>query len=197
MSADGPAVTRGVAEPQAFAVVLAGGDRRTLRNVDAVVREAIDNPRRIAELVGCIIGCDDEIVRMRAGDALEKVCRQRPALVQPHLVKLLGPMALLDQPSVQWHVAQMLAELSLTKAQRKRAAEILCRYLDSSSDWIVLNCSLDSLAKLSRTDALLVPLLIRHLRRYEHSPYRSLTSRAKRLLAEFDVGPEMNPSGKR
>lgn len=196
MSFDVPAATRGAADPQAFADVLAGGDRRTLRNVGAVVREAIDNPKRIAELVGCIIGRDDEIVRMRASDALEKVCRQRPALVQPHLAKLLGPMALLDQPSVQWHVAQMLPELSLTDAQRERAVEILCRYLESSSDWIVLNCSLDSLAKLSRTDDVLVPLLIQHLRRYEHSPYRSLTSRARRLLAEFDPGPELKPSGK-
>ncbi|NLG46357.1 hypothetical protein [Gordonia sp. (in: high G+C Gram-positive bacteria)] len=73
MSDDVPAVVCRATDPLAFAVLLAGGDRRTLRNVDAVVREAVGNPKRIAELVGCIIGCDDEIVRMRASDALEKV----------------------------------------------------------------------------------------------------------------------------
>jgi len=68
---------------------LSGGDPRTLRNVDEVVTTVLVDPERLGELIACVLASHDQIVRLRAGDALEKVCRTRPCLMQPHVSLLL------------------------------------------------------------------------------------------------------------
>jgi HEAT repeat protein len=165
--------------------LLSGGNPRTLTNVAAVVELVLTRPERVDELIDCLVDSGDEIVRMRAGDALEKACRARPVLLQPHVPLLLGAMAKIEQASVRWHVAQMLGLVRLTPRQRARAVRILCGNLDSSPDWIVLNCSLDTLAAMARLDPTLVEPLRGYLRRFEHDDRRSLSSRARKLLAEF------------
>lgn len=169
--------------------VLTEGDPRTLGNADTVVNLVLDRPERLDELIGCILHGDDDVVRIRAADALEKVCRPQPSLLQPHAPLLLGAMAPIDQPSVQWHVAQMLGHLDLNAGQRTSAARSLRRYLDQSSDWIVLNWSLETLAALARTDTDLVEPLQRYPHRFEHSTYTSLPHRAGKLLTEFAERP--------
>ena len=171
--------------------LLTGGNPRTLRNVDKVVESVLAHPARLGKLIACVLDGDDEIVRMRAGDALEKVCRAQPSLLQPHVPLLLGDMATIHQPSVQWHVAQMLGHVRLTAAQRLRAAELMNQNLEKSSDWIVLNCALDTLAVLARADPAIVDDLRRQLRRHEHSRCKSLTRRAGKLRIEF--GPDPRP----
>jgi hypothetical protein len=78
---------------------------------------------------------------MRAGDALEKVVRQRPDGMAPHLERLLSEVADVTQPSVRWHVAQILGEVRLTDGQRRRAVHVLKNNLESCADWIVLTWS--------------------------------------------------------
>jgi hypothetical protein len=168
---------------------LSGGDPRTLHNVDEVVATVLSEPERLDELIACVLDGDDEVLRMRAGDALEKVCRARPWLRQPHASLLLGDMSKIHQRSVQWHVAQMLGHLRLTGAQRGRAVRLMSEDLDESTDWIVLSCSLDTLAVLARQDPAVIDDLGGQLRRHEHSGHRSLASRARRLRVEFGPDP--------
>lgn len=165
--------------------LLSGGDPRALTNVGVVVELVLTRPERVDELIGCVVDSSDEIVRMRAGDALEKACRARSSLLQPHVPLLLGTLAEIEQQSVRWHVAQILGRVRLTPRQRASAVRILCGNLDSSPDWIVHNCSLDTLAVLARLDPALVEPLRGYLRRFEHDNRRSLSSRARKLLAEF------------
>ena len=101
--------------------LLSGGDPRTLKNVDAVVKTVLAEPEHLDELIQCVLDSDDEIVRMRAADALEKAGRAQPLLLQTHVSLLLGAMSKIDQPSVQWHVAQMLGRVRLTRRQRSHA----------------------------------------------------------------------------
>jgi hypothetical protein len=174
--------------------LLSGGNPRTLQNVDEVVRTVLAAPERIDELISCILNgddknSDDKIVRMRAGDALEKVGRAEPSLLQPHVSLLLGEMSTIHQPSVQWHVAQMLGQVRLTAPQRRQAVRLLSRNLDESADWIVLNCSLDTMAVLARADPALVDPFRRQLRRHERSSYKSLANRARKLRLEFGLDP--------
>ena len=61
--------------------------------------------------------------------------------------------------------------------------------LDESTDWIVLNCSLDTLAILARQDPAVVDDLRRQLRRHEQSGYKSVANRARKLLIEFTPDP--------
>ena len=165
--------------------LLTGGDPRSLRNADIVIDAASRRPERLEELVQCVFSAD-EIVRMRASDALEKVCRARPTLLQRFVPRVLGEMALIEQPSVQWHLAQILTEVDLDEGEQGEAITILEHNLDTSGDWIVTNLTLQALAMFARTSPAVRTRLIKRLRYYQDSPYKSVASRARKLLAEFD-----------
>jgi hypothetical protein len=82
----------------------------------------------------------------------------------------------------------MLGQVRLTSAQRRRAAGLMNKNCDESADWIVLNCSLETLAILARQDPAIVLDLRRQLVRHEQSSYKSLANRARKLSLEF--GPD-------
>jgi hypothetical protein len=99
--------------------------------------------------------------------------------------RLLTDVAAIDQPSVRWHLAQILRHVTLTPAQRARAIAVLRANLAASDDWIVVNETLTTLAVFARDDdalrAALVPLLDARTR----EPRRAVAKRAARLLAEL------------
>jgi hypothetical protein len=70
-----------------FEQMLSGGDPRSLRGVEQVVAAALVDPSPLEALFGCL-SCDDAVVRMRAGDALEKIGRVRPELLAPFARRL-------------------------------------------------------------------------------------------------------------
>lgn len=167
-----------------FEPALSGGDPRSLTGVPDALARLRDDP---AELPGLVDACSasDPVVRMRAADALEKYARERPDGVAAVVERLFDELAGRDQPSIQWHLAQILGEVPLTPAQHQRAASWLCRVLDDATDWIVLNCSLDALAALARQDDSLRSALCERAQRHVSGPLRSVAKRASRLLAEF------------
>jgi hypothetical protein len=133
--------------------MLSGGHRNSLGRTREVVEIVLGDRARLGELFDCVMDAD-ELVRMRAGDALEKVCRERPVWFLPYVERLLGEVGGIAQPSVMWHVAQMLAQLHgrLSDAQARRAAELLKRNLVGSGDCIVLNVTMDVLADWAQSD---------------------------------------------
>lgn len=164
--------------------MLTGGNPRSLRNAGIVIDAASRRPERLAELMECVFSAD-EIVRMRASDALEKVCRADPGLLRRFVPRLLGEMSRIEQPSVQWHLAQILAEVQLDEREQAKAITILEHNLDTSSDWIVTNLTLQALAVFARTSPAVRARLIERLYHYQDSPYKSVASRARKLAAEF------------
>ena len=76
--------------------LLTGGDPRSLRNASVVIDDASRRPERLDELVQCVFS-DNEIVRMRASDALEKVCRSSPDLLKRFVPRLLTEMSRIEQ----------------------------------------------------------------------------------------------------
>jgi hypothetical protein len=157
-----------------------------------VVDAASCRPGRLAELVQCVFS-RDEIIRMRASDALEKVCRAHPDLLQPFVPRLLGEMSRIEQASVQWHLAQILTKVQLDEAEQAVAITVLEHNLDTSSDWIVTNLTLQALATFARTSPAVQTLLIDRLHHYKNSPYKSVSSRSRKLLAEFGNQPPPAP----
>ena len=123
---------------------------------------------------------------MRVGDALEKICREQPGWYAPHLDRLIAQVGAIDQPSVQWHVAQMLQQLrgDLSDGQARRAKELLQRNLTRSTDWIVLNVTMDVLAEWAADDPVLADWLIPELKRLLADPRKSVAKRASKRLAE-------------
>jgi hypothetical protein len=169
-----------------FATALTGGHHNSLGRTDEVIAAVLADPPRIDELFACLDE-PDELVRMRAGDALEKVCRDRPDWLLERIEQVLGPMAAVDQPSVQWHVAQILDHLDerLTPEQHGRATARLKDQLACSTDWIVLNVSMDVLTSWARADAELATWLRPHLERLTGDPRKSVAKRAGKRLAEL------------
>ena len=101
---------------QRIAVLLRGGDRRSIGRSNEVVKLVLRAPRRFAELIQCLWS-DDPIVRMRAADATEKVSAIKPELLPPYKAELLGLLAETDQIELRWHLAQMVPRLPVTKAE--------------------------------------------------------------------------------
>jgi hypothetical protein len=85
---------------------------------------------------------------MRAADALEKLAHHRPGLLARYPARVLQVAQTSDQPEAQWHMAQLLARLPLTAAQRATARRTLRRYLSSGST-IVYVMALDALVWLA------------------------------------------------
>lgn len=169
--------------------MLRGGDPRSLGRAEEVVELVLEHPERFDALFECVFAAN-EVVRMRAADALEKILRKRPDLALPHRERLLADVAAIRQPSVQWHLAQILARVELTAAQRDRAIAILRRNLTEYDDWIVINLTLEALAHFAADDATLRQELIPILRSHTDAPRRSIAKRATRLLAQLEARAE-------
>lgn len=127
-----------------------GGHRNSLGRSGELVELLRQDPERIEELFACISD-DDAWVRMRAVDAFEKVVAVQPQVGLPFVDRILGDLAHRDQPSIQWHVAQMIAELDLTSSQRQRAVTWLRQRIATTDvDWIVASNTMKTLLSLSR-----------------------------------------------
>jgi hypothetical protein len=161
---------------------LKGGDRRSLGRANEVVELVLADNGKLGELFETLFG-DDEVVRMRAGDALEKVCRYHPDWLAPYIDRMLTDVAATEQPSVQWHLAQMLGELDMSSGQRQRAVDILKGNLETAGDWIVLNHSLQVFARFVEHDPTLRPYFIEQLENHRQSRHKSVANRASKLLS--------------
>lgn len=164
--------------------LLSGGDPRALHNVDLAVTQVLADPAEVESLFESVFA-EDEVVRMRAADALEKVCAERPDLLTALVPRMLTEMAGVDQPSVQWHLAQILGVVDLDESEQESATELLFSYLERSDDWIVANHTLATLAVFARRDPLLRGRFRAALVAREHSRHKSVANRVRKLLAEF------------
>ena len=169
-----------------FANMLTGGHPNSLGRTAEVVGIVLADHGRLDELFATM-GDPNEVVRMRVGDALEKVCRERPSWLVPHIEHLLDDLGNIDQPSVQWHVAQMLQHLhdDLSDDQGKRALRLLQRNLTGSRDWIVLNVTMDVLTDWSACDSSLAGWLLPELERLRQDKRKSVARRASMRLVEL------------
>jgi hypothetical protein len=168
--------------------MLSGGPPNSLGRTPEVVAATLAD-RALLRPLFTTLRSDDPIVRMRAGDALEKVCRERPEWFAREANRLLEEVAAIDQPSVRWHVIQMLGEIRLTGEQHRRAVALARRFLETSQDWIVLNVTMQQLFEWSRDDPTLAAWLAPQLERLTTDRRRSVAGRARKLLAAMPDRP--------
>jgi hypothetical protein len=93
--------------------LLRPGDRRTVGQVDEVVRAVRGQPELAASLVDCLDGVP-EALAMRASDALEKVIAADPTIGEPYRARVVQICLGANQKEVQWHLAQLLPVLQPT-----------------------------------------------------------------------------------
>ncbi|MBI3984296.1 hypothetical protein HY346_03275 [Candidatus Microgenomates bacterium] len=168
-----------------YAQVLAEGKPNSSGRVQDVIDQVQARPQDLDKLFECIFN-SDENVRLRAGDALEKVCRAQPEWLQPFIPRLLSEVTKIEQHSVQWHLAQMLGELHLDPKQQREAVNWLVKRLAAIDvDWIVAGYAMETLAKFAETNASLRPVLKRLLKIQQRHHSSAVARKATKLLEKL------------
>ena len=169
-----------------FEEMLTGGHPNSLGRTIEVVDRVLGNPARVTELFDCYKS-DDEVVRLRVSNALRRVQAERPDLLVPLVGRLIDEIAHLDQPSAQWTLPKLFegAESEMTEEQKAKARAIVQRNLARHDDWIVLNNSIEYLARLASMDAELRAWLVPHLDRCARDPRKSVSGRASKHLVRL------------
>ena len=166
-----------------FEAELSGGHPNSLGNTVAVVERVLVEEALVDELVATY-GSADEVVRLRVSNALKRVCKEQPGWVYSRLGVIESWVKSLEQPSAQWTLAQLYSSLSgfLTEAQKDHAVSVVKGFLDTSTDWIVLNFSMQTLADWATDDPELGAWLIPVMQELAADPRKSVAGRAKKLL---------------
>lgn len=165
---------------------LTGGHPNSLGNTIEVVNEVLANENFFEELFNCYFSAD-EIVRLRVSNAMKRICKEKPEFLVPYLDRFISEISLIDQPSTKWTIAQLfeLLENDLTPEQLVQAKSIVKHNLETESDWIVLNNSMEVLANWTKSDPDLKKWLVPHLERLANDKRNSVSKRATKLLAKF------------
>lgn len=164
-----------------------GGKLNTLGRAEEIVQIVLADRSRLDELFECLFN-DDAWIRMRAVDALEKVCRVHPEWLSPYIDQLLHEVAAIDQASIQWHLAEMFRKVELSPSKRQQAIDIMKRNIaKNSADWIVSSNTMETLAQYARSEYVtreeIIPLF--KIQQTHHS--KAVVKRATKLLDEFAV----------
>ena len=146
-----------------FRALLSGGDRRSIGKSNQVVA-LLEN-----------------LIAMRAADALEKASRVKGTLLQRFKAQLLGLLGECIQQEVRWHLAVMVPRLGLTAAECRRAAELLESYLEDRSS-IVKTSAMQGLFDLTRQDESLRPDVTELIRSLTRSGTAAMRARGRQLL---------------
>jgi len=168
-------------------ILTIGGKRNTLGRAEEVVRSVLEDKSRIEELYQCMYD-DDAWVRMRAIDSLEKICRSHPEWLVPYIDRLVTDFSDNPQPSIQWHLAELFAQMQLDDTQRQKAIKIMVRNIsDLNVDWIVAANCMTALAGFVQKGFVpkvqLIPLL--QLQQGHHS--KAVVRRATKLLDSLEA----------
>lgn len=166
-------------------ILKAGGRTNSLGRADEVFRVVWDDPLRMDELFSCI-SAEDAWVRMRAADTFEKLVRNDPRLVRPYLLSIFKNLTKSSQPSVQWHIAQIFAEVELSKQRQVDAiAWLKSKVTSVDVDWIVSVNAMKSLMHFYKKELIsqeeLKPLFAVQA---EHKS-KSVRKKAKTFLQEI------------
>lgn len=162
---------------------LKGGDRRSIGRSNQVVALVRRTPTLFPVLIDCMQH-EDELVRMRAADAAEKLTETNPEWLCPFKGRLIKLAAGTQQQELRWHLAQMLPRLALSKRDRVMVLTIFRRYLEDQSQ-IVKTFSMQGLADLTTQDPRLSSSIRPLLASLIKSGSASMKSRGRKLLAQL------------
>ena len=130
---------------------------------------------------------DDEVVRLRTSNAMKRLCKEDQGLLLPYLDRFLDEVSEIDQASTQWTLAQLfgMLEPTMSDQQIKTAKNIMKRNLAEHDDWIVLNQTMDTLAKWAKNDEALQSWIVPHLQRLKDDERKSVARKAEKSLASI------------
>ncbi len=164
---------------------LRGGDRRSIGNVESVIRDVKNRPD-LFEVLFDGLSVDDPLVRMRAADAIEKISADQPEFLQPFKKPVLRLAGKSHQQEVRWHMAQIIPRLQLTPKEKALAADILFDYLADKSK-IVVTFSLQALSEFAVEDQKLRPRVVTVLKEFTAKGSPAIKNRGQKLLEKLST----------
>jgi len=169
-----------------FLDILAAGEKtNSLGRTNEVIDTVLRDQSRLEELYQCLFS-QDAWVRMRAADALEKVCREHPDWILPYIDRLARDFSTSTQASIQWHMAQIYRQVHLTDAQQKMAATWLAQLLShKDADWIAAANAMDTLAQFTKNGRYPAAKMIDLLHVQKQHKSNAVIKRATKYLAEL------------
>ncbi len=171
---------------ESFEEMLAGGHPNSLGRTIEVVDIVLADSTRLSDLYNCYFSTD-EIVRLRTSNAIKRISLENPEWLIPYIDKLISEVSNINQPSTQWTLANLFQTLSIfmSESQRNSSKRILQKNLETHTDWIVLNNTMETLSKWAEKDLTLKEWLLPHLERLAHDPRKSVAGRAKKIKAKL------------
>lgn len=168
---------------QNFSDVLAvGGKSNSLGRVNEVIDAVLQDKSRLHELYDCLFH-EDAWIRMRAADALEKVCRVHPEWLLPYIDTLSNELATSTQPSIQWHLAQIYSQVTLTDQQKHAIIRWLKQLLSTTNvDWIVAENAMKTLLQFTKDGSFPIADMISLLKMQQQHASKAVVKRATASL---------------
>jgi len=164
--------------------VLSGGDLRSVGHVDEVVEFVGNDPDRFSELM---TGLTDArpVVRMRSADAIEKVTRRYPNLLQAYQASLFQQLHIATQQEVRWHLAQLMPRITWTEDEVADIVHVLTDWITTETSAIVIVNSLQAIFDLSAVHPRFRDELKDLLETQLATGSPAVKSRAKKLLKKL------------
>jgi hypothetical protein len=171
---------------ESFEEMLTGGHPNSLGRTIEVVDIVLANSIRLSDLYNCYFSAD-EIVRLRTSNAIKRISLENPEWLIQYIDKFISEISNINQPSAQWTLANLFQTLSvfMSEMQRNNARKILQKNLETYTDWIVLNNTMDTLSKWAKKDLILKEWLLPHLDRLAQDPRKSVAGRAKKIKTKL------------
>ena len=164
--------------------LLSGGDLRSVGRVDEVVEFVGNDPGRFSELM---TGLSDArpVVRMRSADAMEKVTRRHPELLQAHQTSLFQLLHRATQQEVRWHLAQLMPRMTWTEEEASGIVHVLTGWIDTESSVIVIINALQAMFDLSAVHPRFRDELKALLESQRETGSPAVKTRSKKLLQKL------------
>ena len=171
---------------ETFEEMLTGGHPNSLGRTEEVVEHVLADRKKLSELYQTYFS-NDEVVRLRVSSAMKRVTIAHPDWTMDYMDGLQSEIAKIDQASTQWTLAILfdLTRALLSPSQKSKALGIMKNNLANHQDWIVINTTMQVLYDWGEEDVDLRAWLKPHLLRFEKDKRKSISGRARKLLAKF------------
>ncbi|WP_146072109.1 hypothetical protein [Bryocella elongata] len=166
---------------------LAKGPAAGLGAANAIARESLADGAKLNELVEALADARG-LVRHRAANALKKMQREDPVVLEPFTKQILDAAAKEQDLRARWNLVEVLGHLPLKGRNRALALELLFEAMRDESAILRAN-AMQSLADQAILDPKLLPRMLPIVRAALEDPGAAMRARARRLLRSLQRLP--------
>lgn len=162
---------------------LSHGTTRDLGPTNQIAREALRDPTLIAQLVDAL---NDKriVVPHRASNALKKIQRTNPELLEPFAKRILKKALATEHLHTRWNLTIILGELPLRGRDKSLAIDLMFEALASRSA-LQRTFALQALTNYAQTDAALRTRIAPILQRALTDPSAAIRARTRKLMKQL------------